>query len=414
MLASAGLALSDAQRLDTGDALAWARDLFEVPDGVIFMDANSVGPMPKASRQAAQGLLDDWVGLRRRGWSVRRWLDMPSLLGDAIAPMIGAGPGTIVMCDSTTLNQFKAVSHCLAINAGRAVILTQNGNFPTDVHVLQGIVEASAGKLSIRYVNTEVEAIAALDGNVAVAALSHVDYRSGERWNMERVTEAAHAKDVRTVWDLSHSAGAVPVDVGAARTDFAIGCGYKYLCSGPGGPAYIYARPGIADRAFPALAGWMGHADVFGFTRDYEPHEGVKRFLTGTPLVGANELAAPLLDIWPKIDPKTLWEKHRSLTDFLIALLKQECGPLGVTVTSPDDWSRRGGNVSFSAPGAGSVVEALIDAGVVSSFRKPDSIRFGVSPLTVRHVDVYEAVRRLKRILAEETWKAPKYAKVSV
>jgi kynureninase len=390
------------------------RDLFELPPGTIFMDANSVGPMPKAVRQAAAGLLDDWAKLRRRGWSARRWLDMPSLLGDAIAPMIGAGRAEVVMCDSTTLNQFKAVSHCLALNPDRSVILTQNGNFPTDVHVLQGIVASSQGRLSIRYVDTQEEAIAALDGTVAVAALSHVDYRSGERWDMSKVTEAAHAKNVRTVWDVSHSAGAVPVDVKSARADFAIGCGYKYLCSGPGGPAFIYARPGIAGAAFPVLAGWMGHADVFGFTRDYAPHPGVKRFLTGTPLVGANELASPLLDIWPKIDPKALWQKHKSLTDFLIALLKQECGPLGVEVTSPDDWGRRGGNVSFSSPGAGSVVEALIDLGVVSSFRKPDSIRFGVSPLVIRHEDVFEAVSRLKRVLTEELWRDPKYRKVSV
>jgi len=413
MLASR-LTLAHAERLDAGDALGWARDLFEAPDGVIFLDANSVGPMPKATRQAARGLLDDWANLRRRGWSVRNWLDMPSLLGDAIAPVIGADPGTVVFCDSTTLNQFKAVSHCLAINAGRTVILTQNGNFPTDVHVLQGIVEASGKKLSIRYVDSEADAIAALDETVAVAALSHVDYRSGERWDMARVTKAAHAKGVRTVWDLSHSAGAVPVDVKEARADFAIGCGYKYLCAGPGGPAYIYARPGLADLAYPALAGWMGHVDVFGFARDYEPHAGVKRFLAGTPLVGANELAAPLLDIWPSIDPRALWEKHRSLTDFLIALLGQECGPLGVAVTSPGDWDRRGGNVTLRAPGAGSVVEALIDAGVVSSFRKPDSIRFGVTPLTIRHADLFEAVGRLKRVLVEETWRQPQYAKVSV
>lgn len=414
MLSAPTLAHGDAEQLDANDPLAWVRGLFETSEQTIFLDANSVGPMPRAARAAAELLLDDWVHLSRRGWSVRDWLDMPSKLGDAIAPVIGADPGTVVFCDSTTLNQFKAVSHCLAINAGRTLIVTQDGNFPTDLHVLQGIARASGGRLSIRYVASEAEALAAFDATVAVAALSHVDYRSGERWNMARVTEAAHGAGVLAVWDLSHSAGAVPVDVRAARADFAIGCGYKYLCAGPGGPAYIYARPGFADAAFPALAGWMGHADIFGFARDYEPHAGVKRFLTGTPLVGANALASPLLDIWPRIEPEALWARHRSLTDFLVALLRQECGPLGVSVTSPGDWERRGGNVTFSAPGAGSVVEALIEAGVVSSFRKPDSIRFGVTPLTIRHVDLFEAVQRLKRILAEETWKQPRFATVSV
>ena len=378
------------------------------------MDANSVGPMPKAARQKAQGLLDDWVNLRRRGWSQRSWVEMPSLLGDCIAPLIGAAPGTVVMCDSTTVNQFKAVRHALTLRPDRRVILTQNGNFPTDVHVLQGIERASEGLISIRFVDSEDEAVAALDHHVAVAAFSHVDYRSGERWDMARVTQAAHKAGALTVWDLSHSAGAVPVNVSVSSADFAVGCGYKYLCSGPGGPAYIYLKPGLGDEIWPALAGWMGHADIFAFARDYEPHAGVKKFLTGTPLVGADELASAMLDVWPKVDPRELWERHRSLTDFLIGALKQECGPLGVVVNSPEDHNRRGGNVSFSSPGAGSVVEALIDLGVVSSFRKPDAIRFGVSPLVIRHVDCWEAVQRLKRVLAEAIWQQPKYAKVSV
>lgn len=406
--------MKDASALDAADPLAAWRDVFELKPGTIFMDANSIGPMARSVRRAADALLDDWVNLRRRGWSSREWLDMPSKLGDAIAPMIGADPGEVVVCDSTTVNQFKAVAHCLAINRGRSVILSQNGNFPTDVHVIQGVVEASRGRLALRFVDTEDEAVAAMDEGVAVAALSHVDYRSGERWDMKRVTKAAHDKGVLTVWDLSHSAGAVPVDVRGAGTDMAIGCGYKYLCTGPGGPAYIYARKDIADAAWPALAGWMGHADVFGFTRDFVPHPGIKRFIAGTPQVAANELASPLLDIWPKIEPRKLWAKHKSLTDLLIALLEQECGPLGVEVTSPRDHDRRGGNVSFRSPGAGSVVEALIDQGVVSSFRKPDSIRFGVSPLVISHVEIHEAVMRLKRILAEDIWKQPKYRRVSV
>jgi kynureninase len=410
----APLTFQHARDLDAADRLGPIRELFELPEGVIFMDANPIGPVPKASRARANALLDDWVTLRRRGWSNRQWLDMPSLLGDAIAPLIGAGKGEVVMIDSTTLNQFKAVSHALALNPGRNVIVTQNGNFPTDIHVLQGIVKASNGWLSLAFIDSEDEAVAAMREDVAVAALSHVDYRSGERWNMTRLTKAAHDKGVLTVWDLSHSAGAVPVDVRAADTDFAIGCGYKYLCSGPGGPAYIYANPGLADGIWPVIAGWMGHADVLGFARDYVPHPGIKQFIAGTPPVGANELAAPLLDIWPRVEPRVLWAKHKSLTDFLIALLRQECGPFGVEIASPEDHARRGGNVSFRAPGAGSVVEALIGQGVVSSFRKPDAIRFGVSPLVIRHIDIYEAVQQLKRVLADKIWQQPKYAAVSV
>jgi len=408
------ITLEDARRYDSGDSLAPIRDLFEIPDGSIFMDANSIGPMPKAARQRAKQLLDDWVELRRRGWSARQWLEMPSLLGDAIAPLIGAGTGQIVCCDSTTINQYKAVSHCLALRPERHTILTQAGNFPTDVHVLQGLVNQANGRLSLRFVDSEEGAIAALDETIAVAAFSHVDYRSGERWDMARVTKAARVEGVLTVWDLSHSAGAVPVDVKAADADFAVGCGYKYLCMGPGGPAYIYVRSGLGDDVWPAIAGWMGHADVLGFARDYQPHKGVKRFLAGTPTVGANEMASAILEIWPRIDPQALWKKHESLTSLLIALLKQECGELGVKVLSPIDPARRGGHVSFRAPGAGSVVEALIDEGIVSSFRKPDSIRFGVSPLVIRHVDIFDAVAKLRDILSAEIWKRPKYAAVSV
>jgi kynureninase len=403
-----------ARSLDAADSLAALRDLFELPGDTIYMDANSVGPMPKAARVMAHALLDDWVTLRRRGWSARNWLDMPSMLGDCIAPMIGAPKGSVVMCDSTTLNQYKAVRHALALRPTRPVIVTQNGNFPTDVHVLQGIAEASKGAVSLRFVDSEDGAVAALDGDVAVAAFSHVDYRSGEKWDMTRVTAAAHKSGALVVWDLSHSAGAVSCDVTAADADFAVGCGYKYLCAGPGGPAYIYLKPGLGDQIWPTLAGWMGHADVFAFARDYEPHAGVKKFLTGTPLVGANEIAAATLEIWPRVDPTSLATKHKSLTDFLIQALEQECGALGVEVTSPRDHARRGGNVSFRSPGAGSVVEALIADGVVSSFRKPDAIRFGVSPLVIRHVDCWEAVQRLKRILDGAIWRQSEFAQVSV
>jgi kynureninase len=200
------ITLEDARRHDAEDPLAPIRNLFELPDGAIFMDANSVGPMSKATREKSSRLLDDWVKLRRRGWSQRQWLDMPSLLGDAIAPLIGAGAGQVICCDSTTLNQYKAVTHCLALRPERHTILTQAGNFPTDVHVLQGLVKQANGKLFLKFIDSENAAISALDETVAVAAFSHVDYRSGERWDMVRVTKAAHAKGALTVWDLSHSA----------------------------------------------------------------------------------------------------------------------------------------------------------------------------------------------------------------
>jgi kynureninase len=403
-----------AAALDAADVLGAVRDKFERVEGWVYLDANSVGPAPKAARAAAVALVDDWVHLRRRGWAERDWVDMASIIGDAIAPMIGAGPGEVVACDNTTVNLYKATGHALAVQEGRTVLLTQGHNFPTDLHVLQGYVRASAGRLSLRTVTTEEEAIAAMDEDVALASFSLVDYKSGDRWDMGKVNAAAREKGVLTLWDASHAAGAVPVDASGTGADYVIVCGYKYLCVGPGGPAFIYVRPGLADLAWPPLCGWMGHRDIYAFSGEYVPHQGVKRFISGTPLVGANELAATAADIYRTVKPQDLWAKHRSLSEFLIEALEAECGALGVEVTSPREYDKRGGQVSFRAPGAGHVVEALIDAKVVSSFRKPDSIRFGLSPLALTHGDMLTAVARLKTILETEIWRDPKYADVSV
>lgn len=406
--------VKEAETLDASDSLSAVAASIEIPEGWIFFDANSVGPMPKAARASADQLIHDWAHLRRRGWSERDWVDMPSIIGDALAPMIGAGPGEVVACDNTTINLYKAVTHALALQPGRNIIITQETNFPTDLHVLQGIVRASQGRLTLLPVASEQAAIDALSDKIAMISVSHVDYRSGERWDMARVSKAAHDHGALTVWDVSHSAGAVPVDVRAANADYVVGCGYKYLCTGPGGPAYIYVRPDLTDQAWPVLCGWMGHADIFAFDGAFEPHKGIKRFLTGTPMVGANEIAAAGAAMWRKIDPQAVWSKHRSLSTFMTRLLEAECGALGVEVTSPQDYERRGGHISFRSPGAGSVVEALIDRKVVSSFRKPDVIRFGISPLALRHMDMIEAIVRLKAILQGEVWRDPKYAKVSV
>jgi len=404
----------EARRLDERSPLNGVGALFEQPDGWIFLDANSVGPVPKTARQAANALIDDWIALRRRGWHERDWVDMPGMLGDMLAPMIGAGPGEVVVCDSTTINLYKATGHALAVNAGRSVILTQPWNFPTDLHVLQGIVAASNGRLALRYVETQSEALAAFDDNVALASFSHVDYRSSERWDMARINRQAHAAGALTLWDVSHSAGAVPVDAHGTRADYIVGCGYKYLSTGPGGPALIYVRPALADRAWPPLCGWMGHQDIFAFASDFVAHQGIKRFIAGTPAVGANDIAIAAARIHADLDPSEVWAQHRSLSNFLVDALAQECGELGVSLNSPADYDHRGGHLSFKAPGAGRVVEALIEAKVVGSFRKPDSIRFGISPLTIRHVDLLEAVERLRYILTHDVWQEARFANVSV
>ncbi len=402
------------QRLDREDPLAAIRDRFEHREGWIFFDANSMGPMPKSIRRRTTAMLDDWVNLRRRGWNEREWLEGPQIIGDGIAHLIGARPGEVTVCENTTINLHKLAVQALTMQEDRTEILTQAGNFPTDLHVLQGLAKASRGRLSIRYVDSEDETVAAIGPQTALVALCHGDYRSGERWDMARINDAAHEAGAYTLWDLSHTAGAVKVDLNGTKCDFAIGCGYKYLSGGLGSPAYLWVRPDLVDACWPAITGWMGHADVYAFAGDYEPADDIRRQLTGTPQVGANEIFRGAVEIWRDVDVDQLDAKHKSLSDLMIALLEQECGPLGVEVSSPRDHARRGGHVAFSAPGAGSVVEALIDQGVVGSFRRPDSIRFGLGPLGLSHADIWEAVQRLKTVLADEIWRQEKYRKVSV
>lgn len=413
MLDNADLA-KQARALDAGDPISSVCDEFERPDGWIFFDPNSIGPTPKSARAAANDLVDEWATLRRRGWAERDWIDMPATLGDLIAPMIGAGQGQVLVCDNTTVNLHKAVGHALAVNHDRTVLVTPADNFPTDLHVLQGFEKSSDRPLTIRYVDTEDDAIAALDDDVALGSFSHVEYKSGLRWDMQRIGRAARDVGALTLWDVSHSAGAVPVDAGGSGADYIIGCGYKYLSMGPGGPAFIYVRPDLVDLAWPPICGWMGHADTFSLSGTYVPHEGINRFMTGTPMVGANSLAHCSARIFSRYGPDKLWTRHQSLSEFFIQTIDTLCGHFGVEVTSPRDHARRGGHVSFKAPGAGRVVQALIDAKVVSSFRKPDSIRFGISPLALTHFDIYDSVCRLRDILQNETWKDPKYANVSV
>lgn len=413
MLDNADLA-KQARALDANDPISSVCDHFEQPEDWIFFDPNSIGPTPKTARAAAGNLIDEWVNLRRRGWAERDWINMPSKLGDRIAPLIGARAGEVIVCDNTTVNLYKAVGHALAVNNDRTAIVTPVENFPTDLHVLQGIEKSADRPLTVRYVETEDDAIAAMDENVALGSFSHVEYKSGIRWDMARINKVARDKGALTLWDVSHSAGAVPIDAHGSRADYIVGCGYKYLSMGPGGPAFIYVRPDLVDQAWPPICGWMGHADTFSLSSEYVPHEGIKRFISGTPMVGANSLAQCAAEVYSQYKPADLWARHQSLSDFFIVSVEALCRHLGVEVTSPRDYNQRGGHVSLKAPGAGRVVQALIDVKVVSSFRKPDSIRFGISPLALTHLDIYESVQRLRDVLEKEAWKDPKYANVSV
>jgi len=384
-------------------------------EDAVYLDGNSIGAMPADAPQRVQRvMLDGWLEARRRGWNRFEWLEMPWLLGDGFAHLLGAGKGDVVFCDNTSVNLYKILGYAWQLQRKRPVIVTETWNFPTDMYVAEGLARFAGGGAEVRRIDSPDQLDAALTPGVGVLYLSHVDYRSSRRWDLAAVNRKAAAAGILTLWDLSHSAGAIAVDLGGSNTDFAVGCGYKYICGGPGAPAWLYVNPRHQNKAWPVIAGWMGHEDVFAFAPAYAPVDGVRRQLTGTPGIIANEATAAAIDIWRDVRVADLDWKHRSISALLIELLEQECGEFGLKVTSPRRYEERGGAVIFSHPGAGSVTEALLENGVVSSFRRPDSIRFGVSPVALSHADIWLAVSRLRKVLQGELWRDPKYRKVSV
>lgn len=398
--------------LDAADPLASVRARFaQAAEDTVYLDGNSIGAMPLDAPERMQAfMLQGWRDARRRGWSRFDWLEQPWTLGDALAPLIGASPGSVVFADNTSVNLFKLLAYAWRLRPERPVIVAERHMFPTDLYVAQGLARFTDGAAQLRLIDQPSELQNALSPEVGVVFLSLVDYRSSYRWNMANANALAQTVGAMTLWDLSHAAGAISVALDDTEADFAVGCGYKYLCGGPGAPSWLYVNPKHQNAAWPVITGWMGHADVFAFEPDYEPIVGVRRQLTGTPAVLANAALAAAADIWRAVSPDELGRKHRSLSDLLISLLAQRCSEYGVTISSPLRYEERGAHVTFDHPGAGRIVQALLERGVVSSFRKPDAIRFGLSPLALSHEDVWVAVDRLSTILATEFWREPRFA----
>lgn len=408
--------LQYCKSLDAKDPLRAMRDRFaRAGEDTVFMDGNSIGAMPAdAPARVQKVMIDGWRDARRRGWNRFDWLEKPWLMGEGVAHILGAGTSDVIFSDNTSVNLYKILGYAWQLDRRRPVIVTETWNFPTDMYVAEGLVRFAGGDAAVRRIDTPDQLEAALTKEVGVLYLSHVDYRSSRRWDMAAVNRKAAALGIVTLWDCSHSAGAVAVDLAGSSADFAVGCGYKYLCGGPGSPAWLYVHPRHQDKAWPVIAGWMGHEDLFAFAPKYAPVAGVRRHLTGTPGIIANEAMAAAIDIWKDVKVADLSWKHRSLSETLIQLLEEQCGEFSLRVTCPREYEERGGAVIFSHPGAGSVTEALLEHGVVSSFRKHDSIRFGVQPLALSHADLWTAVARLRQVLESEVWRDPKFAKVSV
>ncbi len=395
--------------LDQSDPLAPLRAAFHIPEGVIYLDGNSLGCLPHAVIARLQTVVaDEWGTSLIRGWNDHSWIDLPARVGDKIAKLIGAPAASVVAADSTSVNLTKALSAGLQMRPDRRVILSDRGNFPADLYIAQGLARAFGADYELRLVEPE-DVEAALDDSIAVMMITHVDYRSGRMHDMARLTARAHEVGAIALWDLAHSAGALPVDVTAAHIDLAVGCGYKYLNGGPGAPAFVYVRPDHLPSIAPFLSGWMGHAAPFDFDLAYRPAEGIERMTVGTPpILGLSALDAAL-DVWEGVDMAAVRAKSMALGDLFIREVEARCAAYGLNLASPRDAQARGSQVSFHCPNGYAVMRALISEGVIGDFRQPDVIRFGFTPLYLRYGDVGQAAQTLERVLRDGLWRDPSF-----
>jgi kynureninase len=400
----------DVAALDESDPLAAQRAKFSLPDGIVYLDGNSLGALPVAAMErVARVVRREWGEGLIRSWNAHDWIGLPGRVGAKIAGLIGAGPGEVVAADSTSVNLFKLIAAAMALRPGRSEIVGELGNFPTDLYMIEGASWFSAGRHRLRGC-AAADLVAAIDDQTALVVLSQVHYKTGAVWDMASVTLAAHAAGALVLWDLSHSAGALAVDLNASDADLAVGCGYKFLNGGPGAPAFLYVASRHQEQARTPLSGWMGHARPFDFTDSYEAGEGVRRFLCGTPgIIGMSALDAAL-DVMLAVDIAAIQHKGRALGDLFIALVEQRCAGFGLELACPRDASRRGSQVSFRHPHGYEIMQALVDAGVIGDFRAPDILRFGFAPLYIRYEDVWRAVATLRDILVTGAWRAPDYA----
>jgi len=398
------LTRDDFQALDRDDALGALRDEFLLPDGVIYLDGNSLGPLPKMAAARIQKVLgQEWGEDLIKSWTLHGWIDLPGKVGDKIARFIGGGEGNVACADSTSVNLFKLLAAALQLQSERRVILTDTGNFPTDLYVAQGLGGLLGATHELRMVEpTEVEA--AIDDAVAVVMLTQVDYRTGRKHDMAKITKAAHDAGALVLWDLSHSAGALPVDLLGDGVDLAVGCSYKYLNGGPGAPAYLFVAPALQDRIKPPLSGWMGHEQPFDFDREYRPAAGIMRNLCGTPAILAMSALDAALDVILAADIGAIRAKSQRMTGLFMELVEKRCDGFGFELLTPSDPDTRGSQVSMTHPHGYPVMAALIDHGVIGDFRTPDVLRFGFAPLFLRYVDVWDAVESLRMIMAEKRW----------
>ncbi|GAB1378205.1 kynureninase [Pararhodobacter aggregans] len=383
------------------------RALFDLPEGVIYLDGNSLGPLPRAvPARLQQAAVEEWGQMLITGWNKAGWMDLPTRLGDRIARLIGAEPGHVVLGDTLSIKVYQALASSLEMNPKRRVILSDTGNFPSDLYMAEGLCRTLGPDYSLKTVAPE-DVPDAIDESVAVLMITEVDYRTGRRHDMAALTAKAHSVGALTVWDLAHSAGATDVKVAEGKADFAVGCTYKYLNSGPGGPAFIYVAPRHAEVARPALSGWLGHEAPFAFDLNYRPGAGIERMRVGTPPVLQLAALDAALDVWDGVEIADLRARSIELCEAFIKGVEAACP--GLELATPRDPAMRGSQVSFRHPEGYAVMQALIARGVIGDFRAPDILRFGFTPLYIGLAEVEGAVTILAEILATSAWDRPEF-----
>ena len=409
MKPTAPITHDDIARLDAADPLAARRALFALPAGVIYLDGNSLGALPKSvAPRLARAVEHEWgVGLIR-SWNDADWYPAPQRVGNRIAKLIGAADGEVVCADSTSVNLFKVLVAALRMRPGRTRIVGERGNFPTDAYVASGVAEL----MSAQFVALEPdEVLAAIDERTAIVSLTHVNYKTGRVYDMAGITRRAHEVGALVVWDLCHTAGALPCDLNGNDADFAVGCGYKYFNGGPGAPAFVFVAQRHQDAVRQPLTGWHGHARPFEFTQDYAPGSGIDRMLVGTASQLGLIALEQALSAFDGVDMQQLRRKSELMTDLFIRLTDQELAGYGFGLASPRDAAQRGSQVSLTHPEGYAIMQALIARGVIGDFRAPDILRFGFTPLYTRFVDAWDAVEHLRQVLATDEWRQPRFAR---
>lgn len=402
------LTRQDCERLDIDDPLALFRDEFQLPTNNIYLCGNSLGAMPKAALSVASKVItEQWGTDLVKSWNQHSWFSMAGDLGNLLAKTIGAAPGEVVMTDSTSINLFKVVSAALTLQPQRHKILMEGSNFPTDNYTVQGLLKLLGERYEIVFAEGN-EIISAIDESIAVVCLTQVHYKSGRVLDMKAITQRTQAAGAISVWDLCHSAGAMDVDLNGCNVDFAIGCTYKYYNGGPGSPAFIYAASRHHGKGLQPLTGWWGHQAPFNFERDYRPADGITQMLTGTQPIITMAVSKIGIEISSRANIQQVRQKSLALGDIFLQLLETHCAEYGFEVISPTD-NTRGSQVALRHEQGYAIIQALIDQGVIGDFRAPDTLRFGLTPLYIRYVDIWDAVMAIKSIMSEQLWLLDKY-----